>query len=338
MDKLFDAMNGDTPDRKRGKKYLTNMSSTSPHLDFFNKMKVFFTEMEFLGARSKPPSQDGWLRTMNAIERIFKNLKKYNINTLCVRRLNQDPLENCFGCIRSNCGCNPNPNSVQFIAALKTSIITNLINNNKNRNCLDDNNDILDNLKVFLHKGCNQKINDVDGSTPFPAEISVEGVEELDVPQISGEMQACAYVCGFIARNITINCEQCKKIMLADLNTEVCHLFTSFKEYDDVACSLKYIQPSFCEMVENAARLINNYLKENSHNEKIKYNLLKKCDNLNKDWLKGCDEHCEINFKRIIDSTVVICLKRFCTVKNREFVEEASKKSMLRKINILKHV
>lgn len=132
LDKLFDAMNGDTPDRKRGKKYLTNMSSTSPHLDLFNEMRVFFTEMKFLGARSKPPSQDGWLRTMNAIERIFKCLKKYYINTLCVRRLNQDPLENCFGCIRSNCGCNPNPTSVQFIAALKTSIITNLINNKKN--------------------------------------------------------------------------------------------------------------------------------------------------------------------------------------------------------------
>lgn len=226
--------------------------------------------MEFLGARSKPPSQDGWLRTMNAIELIFKNLKNYNINTLCVRRLNQDPLENCFEYIRSNCNCNPNPTLVQFIAALKTSIITNLINNNKNRNCLDDNNDILDNFKVFLHKGCEQKINDADCSTVFPAEISVEGVEELDVPQSSGEIQACAYVCGFIARNIAINCEQCKKIMLADPNTEVCHLFTSFKEYDDVKCILKYIQPSFCEMVENAARLINNYLKDNSHNIKNK--------------------------------------------------------------------
>ncbi|KAF9417923.1 hypothetical protein HW555_005068, partial [Spodoptera exigua] len=32
MDKLFDAVNGDTPDRKRGKEFLTNMTSTSPHI------------------------------------------------------------------------------------------------------------------------------------------------------------------------------------------------------------------------------------------------------------------------------------------------------------------
>lgn len=37
MDKLFDAMNGDSPDLKRGKEYLTNMSSTSPHLKLFYK-------------------------------------------------------------------------------------------------------------------------------------------------------------------------------------------------------------------------------------------------------------------------------------------------------------
>lgn len=191
---------------------------------------------------------------------------------------------------------------------------------------------------MFLHRGCEQTINDANSSTPFPAEISIEGVVELDIPQCSGEMQACAYVCGFIAKHMAINCAQCKKIMLADPNTEVCHLFTSFKEYDDVKCSLKYMQPSFCEMVENAASLINNYLKENSYKKKLKHNLLEKCDILNKNWLKGCDEHYEMNFKRIIDSTVEICLKRYCTIKNREFVEEASKKSLSRKINILKHV
>ncbi|CAH0697738.1 unnamed protein product [Spodoptera exigua] len=32
LDKLFDAVNGDTPDRKRGKEFLTNMTLTSPHI------------------------------------------------------------------------------------------------------------------------------------------------------------------------------------------------------------------------------------------------------------------------------------------------------------------
>lgn len=61
--------------------------------------------------------------------------------------------------------------------------------------------------------------------------------------------------------------------MLADQNTQVCHLFTLFKEYDDVKCSLNYIQYRFCKMVEKAANLVNNYLKDHSHTEKIKMNL-----------------------------------------------------------------
>lgn len=104
-----------------------------------------------MGARNISLSQEGWLRTIHAIEKLRININyKYIIQTLPVRRLNQDPLENCFGCIRSNCRSNPNPTSSQFVAMLKTSLITNLININKNRNCLDDNNDVLNNFKIFL--------------------------------------------------------------------------------------------------------------------------------------------------------------------------------------------
>ena len=335
MDSLFDAVNGDTPDRKRGKEFLTNMTPTSPHLKIFSKMKLFFKEMKFVGARSKPPSQEGWLRSINAIEKIFKNLRNiYNISSLSVRRLNQDPLENCFGCIRSNCGCNPNPTSVQFIAALKTGILSNLLNNNKNRNCLDDNNDLLNNFKIFLEPKSVTNVNPSASSLV----INVEGAENIDIFQCSGEMQACAYVCGFIFKNMAIECSICKSIMLADPNTEICHTFTAFKEYSDTRSSLNYVQYGFCEMVESAAKIINNYLKENSHKENIKINLLEACKNIKTDWLRRCEDHYSTNVEKIISSTIAICLKRFCKLKNQEFVEEASKKSMKKKINILKHV
>lgn len=297
--------------------------------------------MKFLGARSKPPSQEGWLRTLNAVERIFVNLKKYNIKSLSVRRLHQDPLENCFGCVRSNCGSNPNPTSVQFVAALKTGMITNLINNNKNRNCIDDDNDLLGNFKIFLEKGCELK-NNVNSSAPIPEIIDgAEEVEEqnVDISQCSGEMQACAYVAGFIVRNLKLDCEFCKRTMLADQNTELCHLFTSFKEYNDKTPSLRYVQPSFCAAIENAATLINEFLKENSHKENIKCNLRHICvNNVNFDWLGGCKEHYINNKSKIIESTIAICIKRFSTLKNREFSEEVSKKLLARKINILKNV
>lgn len=75
IDHLFDSLNGDTPDPKRGKKYLSNITRRSPHLQYYKKMKEFFKEMTFVGARTKPPSQDGFIKTLNAVKRLFTNLE-----------------------------------------------------------------------------------------------------------------------------------------------------------------------------------------------------------------------------------------------------------------------
>lgn len=48
------------------------------------------------------------------------------MKSLETRRLQQDALENLFGCIRANCGCNMNPTAVQFVAGFKTAILSNL--------------------------------------------------------------------------------------------------------------------------------------------------------------------------------------------------------------------
>lgn len=72
-------------------------------MKLFAEMRRFISSMKYVGSKSKPPSQDGWIQTMNAIEKLWKNLQAKNIKSLSTRRLNQDPLEDCFGCIRYNC-------------------------------------------------------------------------------------------------------------------------------------------------------------------------------------------------------------------------------------------
>ncbi|CAH2101307.1 unnamed protein product [Euphydryas editha] len=49
-----------------------------------------------------------------------------------------------------------------------------------------------------------------------------EGVEASNtvIPQWSGELQACVYVCGFMIKKLGPICHQCKITMLADQNTE----------------------------------------------------------------------------------------------------------------------
>lgn len=105
--------------------------------------------MKYIGSRSNPPSQEGWIQTINAVERVFKNLLKENITTLSTRRLNQDPLENFFGCVRYNSGSNDNPTISQFVAGVKTAIISNLKHTGRNKNCENDDSILNNNLSTF---------------------------------------------------------------------------------------------------------------------------------------------------------------------------------------------
>ncbi|XP_045505816.1 uncharacterized protein LOC123702180 [Colias croceus] len=75
IDQLFDSLNADSPSLKRGKKYLRNISDRSPHFAYFKEMKLFFKNCQFIGAKSRAPSLDGWIQTMAGVERIWRNLK-----------------------------------------------------------------------------------------------------------------------------------------------------------------------------------------------------------------------------------------------------------------------
>lgn len=158
------------------------------------------------------------------------------------------------------------------------------------------------------------------------------------MPQCSGEMQACVYVCGFMIKRLGPNCKQCHTAMLADQNTEVSHLFTSFKEYESMHSSLFYVSQNFTKTVEIAATIVNKYLKQQGCGVYMKKSLKEiLITQIDFQWLLDCSEHFEKNRLYIIVSTICICMKRHCILKNRLFAEEASKRAMKRKINILQN-
>lgn len=331
IDAIFDALNADRPDLKRGKPFSTNLTKQSEHMNLFKEMKMFFQNINFIGARCTPPSVNGWIRTIRAVERLWHNLQKLNINALATRRLNQDPLENLFGCIRGHCGSNPNPNVPQFIAALKTSIINNLKYKCGVKNCEDDTNSLLTNMTTYLKTDTHTSTS-INMSYDMPDDNTIVSDAESD------EMQACAYVCGFIFKKIKNNsCKFCKIIMVSN-NIEPVHLFNSFKEYNDKKNSLNYVNIEFIQCVETSATVINEYLQKYSHNLEIKKRLLIKLnETIAFNWLDGCQKHKTENIDDIVNCVSAICIKRFCILKNRMFAAEASKNALQRKIKILKH-
>jgi hypothetical protein len=73
-----------------------------------------------------PPSQNGWLINITAVQYMWSTVKEVGFKCLHTRNPNHDPLENTFWVICSYCGCNSNPTVGQFVDALKTSIVNGL--------------------------------------------------------------------------------------------------------------------------------------------------------------------------------------------------------------------
>ena len=292
-----------------------------------------------MGCRSSPPSKDGWIWTLNGIEKIFHALKqKHNIRSLATRRLQQDPLENLFGAIRANCGANSNPTSSQFIGGLKTTIISNLAHIQSGNNCEDDNyNTIMSNFKDLLASPqTTSQENREDPHIMSDMLASVDNTFESSLSD-SAEMQACAYVCGFILRNLKVACDDCEKALKAT-NIENVHSFVEFKEYDDIKKRLIYASKNLITCVEECAKICNSFFLMSSSNPDLKKTIIQKMySDVNFSFLANCEKHSQKNIHFLCNSVFHICVKRFCTLQNRKYVEAASNRSLKKKIDILKH-
>ncbi|CAK1597444.1 unnamed protein product [Parnassius mnemosyne] len=338
FDELFDAVNADSPDLRRGKKYSTNLNKKTPHLALFRNMREFISNMKYIGSKSNPPSQEGWIHTLNAIERLWKNLQAIGIKSLPTRRLNQDPLENCFGCIRYSCGSNNSPTINQFIAGIKTAIISNLKHSGHKKNCEDDTAIISNNLSNFLTPNISPIVKSPTlqfDDTKEMENLLFDAVEAVE--QGTSESQACGYVCGFIFKKLRhSNCQDCRKAFLSDTQ-EIIHRFTNFKEYDPAQNSLNYVGKDMVTCVEMMANIINKYLKANAYRIEVKINIFSALECVDFSFLKKCIHHLVLNENHLKVSTFFIITKRYCVLRNRDMDDEEKKKTLERKMRILKN-
>lgn len=192
--------------------------------------------------------KEGWINNIQAFKELWSLCKGLGFKYLRTRAVNQDCLENLFGIIRQR-GCgNTFSSCYQFIAALKTSVLNNLIGSfgSAHQNCENDNSNLLTNLEEFLSGSAMVENVNVDN----------ENNEFLKIPLTERtansllEMQGLAYVSGYLIKKLKIlDCNLCRQALLSD-NVEPQHLHTNFKEFDTKK-RLKYV-------IENLA----NYLAE----------------------------------------------------------------------------
>lgn len=273
IDDLFDSMNSSCLKSRNNKKYACALAENSPHFSLWNAMLEELSQWHLIDKRNSKDvtSQyafiNGWIITIQSVKELWISLYDLGFNFLSLRSLNQDPVENLFCTIRQHGIANTNPTCHQFIAALKISVLNNLVLSVNNGNCEDDGCQPLDNLCTLLttvhndndnnNKNCSLEENDI----PLTLRNTITNNED---ELLTENCQALAYVAGYILKKITIpqDCETCQRNLFSE-STEK-HIFLSFKEHDNVT-RLTYPSENVMQLIKNIHEYLYKFLDENGH-------------------------------------------------------------------------
>lgn len=152
---VFDSVNGDgvlEPDKLTGS--LTRESKHFKFWDYAIKMldTMTFTENLKTGKPNKSNVLKHFMTTLKGLREISERLFQLGFQSIPLRQLNQDGLENHFSIIRSLCGSNTKPNARDFRCAYSTSMLNNLLSDHSlHANCeADKDTPMLENLRILF--------------------------------------------------------------------------------------------------------------------------------------------------------------------------------------------
>ncbi|XP_064475297.1 uncharacterized protein LOC135389170 [Ornithodoros turicata] len=136
MDILFDTLNSSSTAQSEDKKMRYAISASTKHKEILQSAAERISNWKFIGCAREPPTVNGWQVTINAVLALWDDLhENSNFEHLLTRRLNQDPLENMFGQFRQMHGSNETPNAFQFVAGLKHTLASKVVNATGRGNC-----------------------------------------------------------------------------------------------------------------------------------------------------------------------------------------------------------
>lgn len=221
LDDLFNSLNS----TKNSKLLKGPLTDNSPHLTFWVDCIGKLEDLQFVenGVIVKsPPSAMNFIVTIKNVKYLWQKMKKLGFKFLLTRTLNQDPLENYFGQIRSFCGQNTKPTPFQFVSAFKTSLFTNVSIHSQNANCEKDGTDLLFTLSSLIEHTVSPT-QEPRQSPPTPAylqEISYAAFTDLNKLQVTYRNQTGLNICKFIIKKIfsKIQCDECKHFLVTENN------------------------------------------------------------------------------------------------------------------------
>lgn len=269
MDNIFDSVNGSYKKNKNAKPLLGPARPNSIHNETWVEGIKMFKSMSFIASNGKKesvPTVENWVWTLKSIQILLKKLEvDFEVSSVWLRHLNQDPLENFFGAVRSH-GCrNTNPTCDQFESAFATLLINKLSSvHTPGKNCELDYCNALHSLII------NDNVEPTSTCTFDFAGILEFNFEPLEKKESDPRKIApLQYVSGYFLKKaktrIFQSCTNCK----TDLSSDDAIEYIQYREY---AGRRWLCTPSkeLVEAISNMQDLINKIIPENFEKNNLK--------------------------------------------------------------------
>lgn len=287
-------MNGSYTKNRHAKPALGPVTPHSVHRDIWVKAKKHLKTMKFVKANrtENVPTINNWIWTLDGLEILVTDLiKKHGVSSVWMRHLNQDPIENFFGSIRSH-GCrNTNPTPERFQSAFAALLINSLSSvHAPGNNCEDD---VATALHPLVVENCKSKESQsVDFNYNMIEDIHLKNLDEkFENIQVKAGLQYCSgYFVKKAKGKIFKKCSKCNENLIDKNECEyiryrefqkkrwLCNPTINFvsniSQMQDVIRSvlLKNIEIKFLKEIIKTLVLITvdfSFIKCNKHKEKL---------------------------------------------------------------------
>ncbi|KAJ6642971.1 hypothetical protein Bhyg_07927 [Pseudolycoriella hygida] len=229
-------------------------------------------------------------------------------NKNCIRRnMNQDCLENFFGCIRSLCQNQKSLITTHFRSAYTTKVVCNSINTHSAKsNCEPDCSTTLlsDVHELYLEKENIEDANTVNENT---------APEEIIFDPIVFDPQFSELTTNFVANEAISNISTpiCRKLIQFIKCDECRDKIETISDTQDFLYGIKYPSNLFLNNFKKLYGAVNDALPHICHEKFLRMKLIECIDEIKTDDI-GCSEHIEVLHKKLKETTVVFGILTFC--------------------------
>ncbi|KAJ8965588.1 hypothetical protein NQ317_011575 [Molorchus minor] len=271
--------------------------------------------------KGKPPSQVGWMVSIKSIQAIWTTLKSKGFQYLRQRSINQDPLENLFGAVRSSCGSNDNPTCIHFASSLKTQILNGLTQQDlSGTNCEQDDSILLSDLRSFISMEVVKEpgietLSQLDETTQaVTGTTSKQDAHDIAEAVAIGSVEtlSVAYVSGYIAGRLlkAVNCASCHENLTSE--PELPHnKFITFKEYSEDKRKLVYPSENLVVLVGHGITKLEDVLNSMAASDEIGAQSSKHLHNLDFSFVT-CPAHFSLVKNHIVNGIYRIGIPWWC--------------------------